>query len=82
MQPTKAPYLNHPQICTLQSLPRIQSSMSPLSFVVQAFVNTFGITQPSPENEARVGRLILLMLAAVLAAIGLIAWLAFRALVR
>jgi hypothetical protein len=56
--------------------------MSPLSFVVQAFVNTFGITQPSPENEARVGRLILLMLAAVLAAIGLIAWLAFRALVR
>ena len=54
--------------------------MNPLSFVVHAFVNTFGITQPSPENEVRAGRLILLMLLAVLTAIALIAWFAFTAL--
>jgi hypothetical protein len=50
-------------------------SMSPLQFIVDAFVNTFGITRPSPQTEARAGRIILLMLAAVLLFICLVAWL-------
>jgi hypothetical protein len=48
--------------------------MSPLQFVVDAFVNTFGITRPSPQTEVRAGRIILLMLVAVLAFIGVVAW--------
>ena len=48
--------------------------MNPLRLLVDAFVNTFGITQPSPEAEARAGRYIALMLAAVLLFLGLAAW--------
>jgi hypothetical protein len=40
--------------------------MKPLHFLVDAFVNTFGITQPTPETEARAGRFIAIMLGAVL----------------
>jgi hypothetical protein len=49
--------------------------VNPLRFVVNAFVNTFGITRPSPQAEANAGRWIILMLAAVLAVVGLAAWL-------
>jgi hypothetical protein len=49
--------------------------VSALRFLVDAFVNTFGITQPAPEAEARAGRYIALMLAAVLVFLGLAAWL-------
>ncbi|HEY5054773.1 MAG TPA: hypothetical protein VII58_01345 [Acidobacteriaceae bacterium] len=41
--------------------------MNPLRLLVDAFVNTFGITRPSPEQEVRAGRAILAMLVAVLA---------------
>jgi hypothetical protein len=41
--------------------------MKPLSFLVSIFVNTFGITPPTPETERRAGRVIALMLACVLA---------------
>jgi hypothetical protein len=49
--------------------------MNPLRFLVGAFVNTFGITQPAPAAEARAGRFILLMLASVVLVIGAAAWL-------
>jgi hypothetical protein len=49
--------------------------MNPFGFVVRAFVNTFGITQPTPQAEARAGRVIALMLAAVLMLLGAVAWL-------
>jgi hypothetical protein len=37
----------------------------PLRFLIDVFVNTFGITPPTPENEAKAGRTIALMLAGV-----------------
>jgi len=48
--------------------------VNPLTFILRLFVNTFGITQPAPEGEARAGRFILLMLIAVLLALGAVAW--------
>ena len=39
-----------------------------------AFVNTFGITRPTPENEAKAGRFIAIMLGAVLVLLGAVAW--------
>ena len=53
----------------------IEPIMNPLRFLVGAFVNTFGITQPAPAAEARAGRFILLMLASVVLVIGAAAWL-------
>jgi len=47
--------------------------VNPLSAVVRLFVNTFGITQPAPADEARAGRVIALMLVAVLVLLGLVA---------
>ncbi|HXE07049.1 MAG TPA: hypothetical protein VN612_04075 [Acidobacteriaceae bacterium] len=41
--------------------------MNPLRLLIDAFVNTFGITRPTPEQEARAGWAILAMLVAVLA---------------
>jgi hypothetical protein len=49
--------------------------VSPLRFLVDAFVNTFGITQPTPEAEARAGRYIAVMLAGVVLLVGAVAWL-------
>ena len=62
--------------------PSILSSVNPLRFLVDAFVNTFGITQPAPEAEARAGRYIALMLAAVLLLLGVAAWLLRGAFTR
>jgi cytochrome b561 len=56
--------------------------MNPLSAVVRLFVNTFGITQPTPEKEARAGRVILLMLLAVLVLLGAAGWLLRTAFAR
>lgn len=52
--------------------------MNPLRFLIDAFVNTFGITRPAPEHESRAGRAILFMLLGVLVALG-IAFLLMRA---
>lgn len=41
--------------------------MSALRFLVDMFVNTFGITPPAKEDEVRAGRVIALMLVGVLA---------------
>jgi hypothetical protein len=49
-------------------------SVNPLRFFVDAFVNTFGITQPKPEAEARAGRFIALMLVAVLIVLAAAVW--------
>jgi len=49
--------------------------VKPLSLLVDAFVNTFGITRPSPEAEARAGRIIAVMLAGVLVVLCVAAWL-------
>jgi hypothetical protein len=46
------------------------------------FVNTFGITPPTPENEARAGKVIALMLAGVALVLGTVAWLLRSALTR
>ena len=48
--------------------------MNPLTAVVRLFVNTFGITQPTPETEQRAGRVIALMLVGVLVFLGVVAW--------
>lgn len=53
----------------------ILTYVNPLRFLVDAFVNTFGITQPAPGAEARAGRYIALMLAGVLLFLGAAAWL-------
>jgi hypothetical protein len=51
----------------------VQLRVSPLSAVVRLFVNTFGITQPAPEAEARAGRIIALMLVGVVVLLGVVA---------
>lgn len=56
--------------------------VNPLRLLVDTFVNTFGITQPAPEAEARAGRYIALMLVAVLAVLGVAAWLLLAAFTR
>jgi hypothetical protein len=53
--------------------------MNPLHFVVDAFVNTFGITRPQPREEAAAGRYIVLMLLAVLLFLIAAGWLLHRA---
>jgi hypothetical protein len=54
--------------------PPIQLTMNPLRFLVGTFVNTFGITQPTPENERKAGLFIAIMLGGVLLLIGLVAF--------
>jgi len=48
--------------------------VSPLRLLVDAFVSTFGITPPTPQAEARAGRIIAIMLAGVFILLGLVAW--------
>ena len=56
--------------------------MNPLRFLVDAFVNTFGITQPTPETEVRAGHFIAIMLAAVLVLLCAAAWMLRAAFTR
>jgi len=49
-------------------------AVNPLTAIVRLFVNTFGITQPTPEKEKRAGRFISLMLVGVLVLLGVFAW--------
>ncbi|HEX3569243.1 MAG TPA: hypothetical protein VHU44_00305 [Acidobacteriaceae bacterium] len=50
-------------------------AVNPLGTLVRLFVNTFGITQPAPEAEARAGRVILAMLIGVVLMVAAIAFL-------
>ena len=59
-----------------------QILVNPLTAVVRLFVNTFGITQPTPETERRAGRYIALMLVGVLLLLGVVACLLRAALTR
>jgi hypothetical protein len=54
--------------------------MHPLGWLARIFVNTFGITPPTAENEARSGKVIALMLAAVSLLVGVAAWMLRSAL--
>jgi hypothetical protein len=49
--------------------------MHPLRWLIRIFVNTFGITPPTPENEVKSGKAIALMLAAVAVLLGVVVWL-------
>jgi hypothetical protein len=53
-----------------------------LNFFVRMFVNTFGITRPTPGSEARAGRFIALMLTALLVLLVAVAALLRAALTR
>lgn len=57
-------------------------SVSPLTAFVRLFVNTFGITQPSPENEEKAGRVILAMLIGVVLMLAVVGWVLRTAMVR
>ncbi len=48
--------------------------MKPLLWLSNIFINTFGITQPTPENEKRMAIFIGLLLLAVVAAVTAIAF--------
>jgi hypothetical protein len=56
--------------------------VSPLRLLVDAFVNTFGITPPTPATEAKAGRVIAIMLAGVLVLLGVVAWMLRAAFTR
>jgi ABC-type transport system involved in multi-copper enzyme maturation permease subunit len=56
--------------------------MSLLRLLVHAFVNTFGITQPSPREEVSAGRFIALMLLCVLLVLAAAVWLLGGAFTR
>jgi hypothetical protein len=56
--------------------------VSPLTAIVRLFVNTFGITQPTPETEARAGRVILAMLIGVALMLAAVGWMLRSALVH
>ena len=57
-------------------------AMNPLAAFVRLFVNTFGITRPTPEQEQRAGKLIAAMLAGVLVLVLLVAWALHLAFLR
>jgi ABC-type amino acid transport system permease subunit len=57
-------------------------AVNPLTAIVRLFVNTFGITQPSPENEQRAGRVILAMLVGVVLMLAVVGWALRTALLR
>jgi hypothetical protein len=54
--------------------------VNPLHFIVEAFVNTFGITRPTPREERLAGRYIALMLLCVLLLLAAAAWMLYRVL--
>jgi hypothetical protein len=50
--------------------------------LIDLFVNTFGITPPTPETERRAGRTIAVMLIGVLVLLLVVAWALREAFVR
>ena len=56
--------------------------VNPLRWIVDAFVNTFGITRPTPEQEAKAGRFIALMLVLIVIGLMAVAWALRSALTR
>jgi ABC-type amino acid transport system permease subunit len=56
--------------------------VNPLVAIVRLFVNTFGITQPSPEAEERAGKVILAMLIGVIVLLAVVGFALRSALIR
>jgi heme/copper-type cytochrome/quinol oxidase subunit 3 len=56
----------------------IEETMKFLLFIANAFINTMGITQPSPQAANRAAWFIVIMLTAVLAAVATIAFVAIH----
>jgi ABC-type amino acid transport system permease subunit len=50
-----------------------ERDMKIIQFIANAFINTMGITQPSPQAANRAAWFIVIMLAAVLAAVATVA---------
>jgi hypothetical protein len=55
-----------------------KENMKLLGFIANAFINTMGITKPSPQAEARASWFIVIMLTAVIAVVTTIAILAIH----
>lgn len=53
-------------------------TMRPLLFLSNAFINTFGITQPSPKDERRTAWFIAVLLALVLVLVATVAIVVLR----
>lgn len=56
--------------------------VDPLRFIVDAFVNTFGITKPTPQQETRAGRFIAAMLVLIVIGLVVFAWVLRNAMTR
>ena len=56
--------------------------MKPLLFLANVFINTFGITQPTPQAAERAARFIGLMMAGVIVAVVAVAFLVLHFLYR
>ena len=56
--------------------------MRPLLFLSNAFINTFGITQPSPKAANRVAWFIAILLLIVLLTVGIVGFFALHTLYR
>lgn len=54
--------------------------MKPLLFLANAFINTFGITQPTPEAAERTAKVLAFMMLGVLLAVISVAILIVRAI--
>jgi hypothetical protein len=55
-----------------------RKDMKFIQFIANAFINTMGITQPSPQAANRAAWFIVIMLSAVLAAVATVAMLAIH----
>lgn len=55
-------------------------SMKPLIYLANAFINTFGITQPTPEAAERTARILAFMMLAVILAVIIVAVVVVRAI--
>ncbi len=53
-------------------------AMNFIRFIAQAFINTMGITQPTPQETNRAAWFIVIMLAAVIAAVATVALVAIH----
>lgn len=56
--------------------------MKPLLYLANAFINTFGITQPTPKAANRAAWFIAIMLLGVIVTVGLVASFAIHWLIR
>jgi ABC-type amino acid transport system permease subunit len=55
-----------------------EESMKILQFIANAFINTMGITKPSPQAERRASWFIVIMLCAVVSTVAVIAAIAIH----